>query len=115
MLCLLDRGSQVKQTTKKLVDKVDVDELINAIRGLGFGDGIEVLADFIRASYGHSTMRFNPIRTAIPDEPLFQGTSCDLSLLRLTHKLRADGEKNRGVRRTAAQLVPATSRRERGR
>ena len=57
---------------------VEVDELFRAIDELRFGDRIEVVADCIRASYGHSTSRFNPIRSAIPDVPLFHGTSSDL-------------------------------------
>jgi len=57
---------------------VEVDELIQAIGGLGFGDRIEVLADCMRATYGHSTSRFNPTRTVLPDLPLFHGTSSDL-------------------------------------
>ena len=57
---------------------VGVDDLIRAINGLRFGNRIEVLADCVRASYGHSTNRFNPMRTAIPDVPIFHGTSSDL-------------------------------------
>ena len=57
---------------------VGVDDLISAIDGLRFGNRIEVLADCVRASYGHSTNRFNPMRTAIPDVPLFHGTSSDI-------------------------------------
>ena len=57
---------------------IDLDEVFKLVTELDFGDRVEVLADCIRATYGHSTKHFRPTKPAIPDGPLFHGTSCDL-------------------------------------
>ena len=57
---------------------IDLDDVFKLVTELDFGDRVEVLADCIRATYGHSTKHFRPTKETIPKEPLFHGTSCDL-------------------------------------
>ncbi len=56
---------------------IDLDDVFKLVSDLDFGDRVEVLADCIRATYGHSTKHFRPTKLTIPKEPLFHGTSCD--------------------------------------
>jgi putative RNA 2'-phosphotransferase len=53
----------------------DFDQLLQVFLELDLIDRIQTKSGFVRAAYGHSTYRFAPSNTAIPDQPLFHGTS----------------------------------------
>ena len=49
--------------------------LLGSLNELGMGDRVQIKHDRIRAAYGHSTTRFAPSTSSIPDKPLYHGTS----------------------------------------
>jgi putative RNA 2'-phosphotransferase len=49
--------------------------IVEILRNLELSDRVQTRLGFVRAAYGHSTHRFAPTTSAIPDQPLYHGTS----------------------------------------
>jgi putative RNA 2'-phosphotransferase len=53
----------------------DVEQLQHVIRDIDLIDRVQTKSCFVRAAYGHSTDKFSPSISAVPDQPLYHGTS----------------------------------------
>ena len=53
------------------------EEVLRVFREIELVDRVQFKQRFVRAAYGHSTERFEPSTSAIPDQHLFHGTSAD--------------------------------------
>ena len=51
--------------------------LVEILDEMGMSDRVQFKRKRIRAAYGHSTTRFVPSSSAIPDKPLYHGTSAN--------------------------------------
>ena len=55
----------------------EFDEVLRVFQEIDLIDRVQFKQGFVRATYGHSTEQFAPSTSAIPDQPLFHGTSVD--------------------------------------
>ena len=55
----------------------DCDDVLWIFQEIGLNDRVQFKHGFVRAAYGHSSDRFAPEEKAVPDQPLFHGTSAD--------------------------------------
>lgn len=56
---------------------ISFEELVSIFSEIGLNDRVHFKHGFVRAAYGHSSDRFAPVEKAVPDQPLFHGTSAD--------------------------------------
>jgi putative RNA 2'-phosphotransferase len=54
------------------LQRMPMDEILSNLELI---DRVQTKSGFVRAGYGHSTDRFAPPTSAIPDQPLYHGTS----------------------------------------
>jgi putative RNA 2'-phosphotransferase len=54
------------------LQRTPMDEILSNLELI---DRVQTKSGFVRAAYGHSTHRFAPTTSAIPDQPLYHGTS----------------------------------------
>jgi len=54
-----------------------IQDLETILDELGLNDRVQIKDHRVRATYGHSTKQFAPSTSAIPDQPLFHGTSAN--------------------------------------
>ena len=72
----VEMGNLINQLTG--TDSVpDFDEVRRIFAEIELTDRIQFKQRFFRAAYGHSAERFAPSTSAIPEQPLFHGTSAD--------------------------------------
>ncbi len=70
----VEMGQLINQLTG--TDSVpDFDEVLRVFQEVDLIDRVQFQHGLFRAAYGHSTERFAPSTSAIPNQPLFHGTS----------------------------------------
>ena len=55
----------------------EFDEILRVFQEIELIDRVQFKQGFVRAEYGHSSDIFAPVGNAVPDQPLFHGTSAD--------------------------------------
>lgn len=72
----VEMGQLINQLTGTDFE-LDLDEVHRVFQAIDLIDRVQFKQGFVRAAYGHSSNRFAPSTFAIPEQPLFHGTSAD--------------------------------------